>query len=69
MTLIFITIKKFVVEFKINKNLAYQDEFKIRYWALSTINSLLNQNGFKDSCKTFSQFNSTFLTFKLYHRQ
>ena len=48
---------------------SYEDEFKIRYWALSTLNNLLNENGFKDSGKTFSQFNSTGSTYKLYQRQ
>ena len=48
---------------------SYEDEFKIRYWALSTLNNLLNENGFKDTGKTFSQFNSTGSTYKLYQRQ
>jgi 2-polyprenyl-3-methyl-5-hydroxy-6-metoxy-1,4-benzoquinol methylase len=48
---------------------SYEDEFKIRYWALSTLNNLLNENGFKDSGQTFSQFNSTGSTYKLYQRQ
>lgn len=50
---------------------SYEDEFKIRYWALSTLDILLNENGFKDTGKTFSQFEfeSSGSTYKLYKRQ
>jgi 2-polyprenyl-3-methyl-5-hydroxy-6-metoxy-1,4-benzoquinol methylase len=48
---------------------SYEDEFKIRYWRVSTLDKLLNENGFCDSLKTFPQFNSTGSTYKLYKRQ
>ena len=47
----------------------YQDEFRIRYWSLDTLDKLLAKNGFSDTLKTFSQFNSTGSTYKLYQRQ
>ena len=46
----------------------YEDEFKIRYWRIGTLNKLLNENGFCDTLKTFPQFNSTGSTYKLYKR-
>jgi SAM-dependent methyltransferase len=47
----------------------YEDEFKIRYWKINTLDKLLNENGFCDTLKTFPQFNSTGSTYKLYKRQ
>jgi len=47
----------------------YEDEFKIRYWEIETLNELLNENGFFDTLKTFPQFNSTGSTYKLYQRR
>ncbi len=47
----------------------YHDEFRIRYWSLKTLDKLLSENGFKDTHKTFPQFNSTGSTYKLYQRQ
>mgnify|MGYP001282630197 CR=1 FL=1 len=48
---------------------SYEDEFKIRYWGISTLDKLLTENGFKDTLKSFPQFNSTGSTYKLYKRQ
>ena len=48
---------------------SYEDEFKIRYWALSTIDELLMENGFIDTSKSFLQFSLTGSTYKLYKRQ
>lgn len=48
---------------------SYEDEFKIRYWEISTLDELLSKNGFKDTLKSFPQFNSTGSTYKLYKRQ
>jgi 2-polyprenyl-3-methyl-5-hydroxy-6-metoxy-1,4-benzoquinol methylase len=48
---------------------SYEDEFKIRYWSISTLDKLLIENGFFDTLKTFPQFNSTGSTYKLYKRQ
>jgi len=48
---------------------SYEDEFKIRYWKISTIDKLLRENGFNDTLKSFPQFNSTGSTYKLYKRQ
>lgn len=48
---------------------SYEDEFKIRYWEISTLDKLLIENGFNDTLKLFSQFNSTGSTYKLYKRQ
>ena len=48
---------------------SYEDEFKIRYWRISTLDKLLTENGFCDTLKTFHQFNSTGSTYKLYKRQ
>ena len=48
---------------------SYKDEFKIRYWRIGTLDKLLYENGFCDTLKTFSQFNSTGSTYKLYKRQ
>lgn len=48
---------------------SYEDEFKIRYWEISTLDKLLSKNGFKDTLKSFPQFNSTGSTYKLYKRQ
>jgi len=45
-----------------------EDEFKIRYWEISTLDKLLRENGFCDTLKTFPQFNSTGSTYKLYKR-
>lgn len=51
------------------KEFSYEDEFKIRYWKISTLDELLSKNGFKDTLKSFPQFNSTGSTYKLYKRQ
>jgi 2-polyprenyl-3-methyl-5-hydroxy-6-metoxy-1,4-benzoquinol methylase len=48
---------------------SYEDEFKIRYWKISNLDKLLNENGFKDTLKSFPQFKSTGSTYKLYKRQ
>jgi 2-polyprenyl-3-methyl-5-hydroxy-6-metoxy-1,4-benzoquinol methylase len=48
---------------------SYQDEFKIRYWTLNTLDSLLMDYGFKDTLEGFPQFDSTGSTYKLYKRQ
>jgi 2-polyprenyl-3-methyl-5-hydroxy-6-metoxy-1,4-benzoquinol methylase len=48
---------------------SYKDEFKIRYWTLNTLDKLLMHCGFIDTFKSFSQFNSTGSTYKLYKRQ
>jgi SAM-dependent methyltransferase len=48
---------------------SYEDEFKIRYWEIRTLDELLSENGFKDTLKSFPQFNSTGSTYKLYKRQ
>jgi 2-polyprenyl-3-methyl-5-hydroxy-6-metoxy-1,4-benzoquinol methylase len=48
---------------------SYEDEFKIRYWTINTLDKLLVENGFIDTFKTFPQFNSTGSTYKLYKRQ
>jgi 2-polyprenyl-3-methyl-5-hydroxy-6-metoxy-1,4-benzoquinol methylase len=48
---------------------SYEDEFKIRYWTLNKIDKFLAENGFRDTLKTFPQFNSTGSTYKLYKRQ
>ena len=48
---------------------SYEDEFKIRYWKISTLDKLLSENGFNDTLKNFQQFNSTGSTYKLYKRQ
>ena len=48
---------------------SYKDEFKIRYWEISTLEKLLNENGFNDTLESFPQFNSTGSTYKLYKRQ
>lgn len=48
---------------------SYEDDFKIRYWEISTLDELLCKNGFKDTLKSFPQFNSTGSTYKLYKRQ
>jgi hypothetical protein len=48
---------------------SYEDEFKIRYWRISTLNKILRENGFCDTEKSFPQFNSTGSTYKLYKRQ
>lgn len=48
---------------------SYEDEFKIRYWKISTLDKLLSENGFYDTLKSFPQFNSTGSTYKLYKRQ
>ena len=47
----------------------YEDEFKIRYWTLNTLDELLAENGFSDTLKDFPQFNTTGSTYKLYKRQ
>lgn len=51
------------------KRFSYEDEFKIRYWKLNTLDRLLAENGFSDTLKTFPQFNSTGSIYKLYKRQ
>jgi 2-polyprenyl-3-methyl-5-hydroxy-6-metoxy-1,4-benzoquinol methylase len=48
---------------------SYEDEFKIRYWEISALDKLLNENGFNDTLISFPQFNSTGSTYKLYKRQ
>jgi 2-polyprenyl-3-methyl-5-hydroxy-6-metoxy-1,4-benzoquinol methylase len=48
---------------------SYEDEFKIRYWEISTINKILVENGFNDTLKSFPQFNSSGSTYKLYKRK
>lgn len=48
---------------------SYEDEFKIRYWEISTLDKLLIKNNLKDTLKSFPQFNSTGSTYKLYKRQ
>lgn len=47
---------------------SYEDEFKIRYWEISTLDKLLRENGFNDTLKSFPQFNSTGSIYKLYKR-
>lgn len=57
---------------KVNFNgetLEYNDEFKIRYWPLDTLDKLLLENGFVDTFKGFPQFDSTGSTYKLYKKQ
>jgi len=51
------------------KEFSYEDEFKIRYWEISTLDKLLSENDFIDTLKSFPQFNSTGSTYKLYKRQ
>jgi SAM-dependent methyltransferase len=48
---------------------SYEDEFKIRYWKISTLDKLLSENGFYDTLKSFPQFSSTGSAYKLYKRQ
>ncbi|UAM96836.1 class I SAM-dependent methyltransferase [Polaribacter litorisediminis] len=48
---------------------SYEDEFLIRYWKVDTLDKLLKQNGFYDTLQSFSHFNSTGSTYKLYKRQ
>ncbi|MFN4299677.1 MAG: class I SAM-dependent methyltransferase [Thermaurantimonas sp.] len=48
---------------------SYEDEFKIRYWEISTLDKLLSENGFIDTLESFPQFNSTGSTYKLYKKQ
>lgn len=48
---------------------SYEDEFKIRYWKISTLDKLLSENRFYDTLKSFPQFSSTGSTYKLYKRQ
>lgn len=50
------------------QDFSYADEFEIRYWSLNTLDKLLMQKGFKDTNESFSQFNSTGSTYKLYKR-
>ena len=47
---------------------SYEDEFKIRHWSLDKLDRLLNRNGFKDTGRSFPQFNATGSTYKLYKR-
>lgn len=47
----------------------YEDEFKIRYWELSTLDKLLKENGFIDTSKCFPQFDFSGSIYKLYRRQ
>lgn len=51
------------------QNFEYQDEFNIRYWSLNTLDNLLQENGFVDTNKAFTQFSSTGSTYKLYKKQ
>lgn len=51
------------------KEFSYEDEFRIRYWEISTLNKLLNECSFIDTLKSFPQFDSTGSTYKLYKRQ
>ena len=48
---------------------SYEDNFKIRFWSLDTLDKLLVENGFKDTLHSFPQFNSTGSTYKLYKKQ
>lgn len=50
------------------KDFSYEDEFKIRYWDLSAVEQILNENGFIDTTQTFPQFNSTGSTYKLFKK-
>jgi SAM-dependent methyltransferase len=47
---------------------SYSDEFKIRYWDMGTLDKLLEENGLRDTLKSFPQFNSTGSTYKLYQK-
>ena len=51
-----------------NEEFNYTEEFKIRYWELSALDKLLNENGFMDTLKTFPEFNVTGSTYKLYQK-
>ena len=51
------------------KEFSYEDEFKIRYWEISTLNKLLIANGFNDTFISFPQFNSTGSTYKLFKKE
>jgi SAM-dependent methyltransferase len=51
-----------------SKDFSYEDEFKIRYWELSVVEQILNENGFIDTKQTFPQFNSTGSTYKLFKK-
>ena len=56
-----------IVQFQtiiMDKNLD-KDEFKIRYWRLNILDTLLVENGFSNTLKAFPQFNSTGSTNKL----
>jgi hypothetical protein len=50
------------------KEFGYEDEFKIRYWKMFAVESILNENGFIDTTQTFPQFNSTGSTYKLFKK-
>ena len=50
------------------KDFSYQDEFKIRYWKIAAVESILNEIGFVDTTQTFPQFNSTGSTYKLFKK-
>jgi SAM-dependent methyltransferase len=50
------------------KDFRYEDEFKIRYWEISTVERILNENGFVDATQTFPQFNSTASIYKLFKK-
>jgi SAM-dependent methyltransferase len=50
------------------KDFRYEDEFKIRYWKISEVECILNENGFIDTMQTFPQFNSTGSTYKLFKK-
>lgn len=50
------------------KEFGYEDEFKIRYWKVFAVESILNENGFIDTTQTFPQFNSTGSTYKLFKK-
>jgi SAM-dependent methyltransferase len=50
------------------KEFGYEDEFKIRYWKMSAVERILNENGFMDTTQTFPQFSSTGSTYKLFKK-
>ena len=47
----------------------YEDEFKIRYWALDVLDKLLKEHGLTDTERSFSEFISTGSTYKLYQKK
>ena len=62
------TYKEFCSGIYNGQDFSYDDEFKIRYWSIVTLDKILIENGFIDTLKTFPQFNSTGSTYKLYRR-